>query len=254
MSQATEQIKQLLEQCSEAERRAVLNYLRARLPQHPLEREWGLSADVILSAIARSSDLTLRGVRGVIAEAVFEAEVLPSLENWQPQPLVGDFSYDFLIAKQEMPDTKVRIQVKLQRSKDHRPMLARQGNKLFPEGMYTVEVQKTRGGIDPTTRESTRPYHFGEFDILAVNMHPSTQNWSRFMFTVSNWLVARPEALDLIAKFQPVPQAPTEFWTDRLETCIGWFLSGEKKRLFDIEAAMRNFAQRKAERKSEEER
>lgn len=121
-------------------------------------------------------------------------------------------------------------------------MLAREGNKLYPTDMYTVEVQKTRGGVDPATKEDTRPYRFGEFDILAVNMQPSTQDWNRFMFTVSDWLVARPDDLTLIAKFQPVSQTPNEFWTDRLDTCITWFFDGKNKRLFDIEAAIRNYA------------
>jgi hypothetical protein len=245
VSQATEKIQQLIDQCSEAEKRAVFKYLRSRLPQHPLERDWGINAEVILSAIARSSDLTLRGVRGVIAEAIFEAQVLPSLGGWRAVAFTGDLSYDFLIENQVEPPRRIRIQVKLQRMKVHRPMLASEGNKLYPEDMYTVEVQKTRGGIDPATNEDTRPYRFGEFDILAVNMHPSTQDWNRFMFTLSEWLVARPKNLNLIAKFQPVAQKPNESWTDRLDTCIGWFLSGEAKRLFDIEAAMRNFTRKK---------
>jgi hypothetical protein len=245
MSKATDQIQQLIGQCSEAEKRAVFEYLRARLPQHPLEREWGVNAEVVLSAIARSSDLTQRGVRGVIAEAIFDAQVLPSLEGWRATAFMGDLPYDFLIENQADPQKRIRVQVKLQRMKAHRPMLASEGNKLFPQDMYTVEVQKTRGGIDPATKEDTRPYHFGEFDILAVNMQPSTHEWASFMFTVSDWLVARPDDLGLVAKFQPVPQQPNEFWTDRLDTCIGWVLGGEKKRLFDIEAALRNFAERK---------
>ncbi len=225
MSQATEAIQQLIDQCSEVEKRAVLEYLRSRLPQHPLERDWGISADVILSAIARSSDLTLRGVRGVIAEAIFEAQILPSLVGWRAVSLTGDLAYDFLIEDQTKPPRQIRIQVKLQRMKVHRPMLACKGNRLYPEDMYTVEVQRTRGGkkrggSNTITEEDTRPYHFGEFDILAVNMQPSTQNWNHFMFTVSKWLVARPDNLTLIAKFQPIAHRPNEFWTDRLDTCI----------------------------------
>lgn len=245
MTETTDRIKQLLDECSEAEKRSVLDYLRTRLPQHPLERDWGVSAEVILSAIARSSDLTLRGVRGVIAEAIFETQAITSLRGWSAKAFTGDLPYDFLIEDKAQPPKQIRIQVKLQRMKAHRPMLAREGNKLYPSDMYTVEVQKTRGGIDPATNEDTRPYRFGEFDILAVNMQPSTQDWSRVMFTVSEWLVARPENMNLIAKFQPVPQQTTEFWTDNLETCIKWHLSGEKKRLFDIEAAIRNSAIRK---------
>lgn len=245
MSKATDEIKQLIDQCSEAERLALLEYLRVRMPQHPLEQEWGISAEIILSAIARSSDLTLRGVRGVIAEAVFERHVLPSLQGWRAMSFTGDLPYDFLIENQSDPAGRIRIQVKLQRMKAHKPMLAREGNKLYPQDMYTVEVQKTRGGIDPATKEDTRPYRFGEFDILAVNMQPSVHDWTSFMFTVSEWLVARPENLNLVAKFQPVAQKPNEFWTDNLETCIGWFLAGDKKRLFDIETAIRDFTSRK---------
>jgi hypothetical protein len=245
VSETTDTITRLIDQCSEIEKLALLEYLRTHLPQHPLERNWGVSAEIILSAIARSSDLTLRGVRGVIAEAIFETQAITLLQGWNAKAFTGDLPYDFLLENQSEPPKQISIQVKLQRMKDHRPMLAREGNKLFPSDMYTVEVQKTRGGIDPATNEDTRPYRFGEFDILAVNMQPSTQDWKQFKFTVSDWLVARPENLNLIAKFQPVPQEPNEFWTDNLQTCIGWFLAGEKKRLFDIEAAMQEFSSRK---------
>lgn len=40
--------------------------------------------------------------------------------------------------------------------------------------MYVVETPRTRGGKDLTSGEDTRPYRYGEFDILAVSMHPST--------------------------------------------------------------------------------
>ena len=57
-------------------------------------------------------------------------------------------------------------------------------NRHYPQDMYVVEVQKTRGGFDPQTNEDTRPYRFGEFDILAVITHPSTHDWNRFLFTL----------------------------------------------------------------------
>ncbi len=117
MSKVTENIKQLIEQCSEAEKLAIFEYLRARLPQHPLEREWGITSDIILTAIARSSDLTQRGVRGVIAEAVFEAQTLPRLRGWNATGFTGDLPYDFLIEDNSKPPKKIRIQVKLQRMK-----------------------------------------------------------------------------------------------------------------------------------------
>ena len=74
MSESLEAISNLIDECSEEDRRALKLYLQ-RLVPHPLERAWGIDADTILSAISRSSDLTKRGVRGIIAEAVFVNEV-----------------------------------------------------------------------------------------------------------------------------------------------------------------------------------
>jgi hypothetical protein len=41
-----------------------------------LEEKWNIPAEVILEAIARSQDITLRGIRGVIAELCFLLYVL----------------------------------------------------------------------------------------------------------------------------------------------------------------------------------
>ena len=101
--------------------------------------------------------------------------------------------------------------------------------------MFVVEVQKTRGGIDLQTNEDTRPYRFGEFDILAVNMHPSTRDWQRFLFTLSRWLLPRNPDANLVEIFQPVPSAPNVAWTDSLQTCLGWLAGGEDRRILDID-------------------
>ena len=113
-------------------------------------------------------------------------------------------------------------------------MFASQANRHFPDDMYVVEVKKTRGGIDPKTGEDTRPYRFGEFEILAVNMHPSTNDWHQFRFTVANWLLPRYEDQALIEIFQPVSREPNEFWTDRIEICLEWVDTGKQKRILDI--------------------
>ena len=95
--------------------------------------------------------------------------------------------------------------------------------------MYVVETQKTRAGIDRRTGSSTRPYRFEEFDVLAVAMHPSTNRWDTFMYTVANWLLPRPEEPSEILKFQPVPVAPNRDWTDTFETAAKWFRSQRQK-------------------------
>ena len=231
MSESIKRLKALIDACSAEEQAALLDYLKERHPKHPLEAQWGVSADVILSAISRSNDLTQRGVRGIIAEAIFERHILPEATGWKSVGFSDDSPYDFLIRS----DTReVRIQVKLQRRKKQQAMLASEANIHYPDDMYVAEVQKTRGGKNTTTGENTRPYRFGEFDILAVNMHPSTNDWHQFRFTVGNWLLPRHEDPALIAIFQPVARDPNEFWTDRLETCLAWLAAGEQKKILNI--------------------
>jgi hypothetical protein len=224
-------INALLGQCSRDERREMLRVLRQEFPIHDLERKLNTSAEVILEAIDRSSDLTLRGVRGVIAEAAFKEYVVnPMLERgWKDIPIDGNPAFDFLL---ETPaGLKVKIQVKMQRQKTQRPMRAIEANRTLFAGaseMWVVETQKTRGGKDSEGND-TRPYRFGEFDVIAVSLHPSTNNWSQFFYTVANWFIPDPADNSKIFKFQPVAMKPNGDWTDRLENCVEWFQSGMKK-------------------------
>lgn len=249
MSETLEAAKRVLAQCTDEERIILLDYLKKRQPRHPLEQEWSVGAEIILSAISRSSDLTKRGVRGIIAEAIFERYVLGTLKTWGAVSFVDDRPYDFLIRSKTSQPRDVRIQVKLQRMRQQQPMLASQANRHYPAEMYVVEVQKTRGGIDLQTNEETRPYRFGEFDVLAVNMHPSTRDWNRFLFTLSNWLVPRSPNTALIEIFQPGSQLANEYWTDYLETCLEWFSSGLQKRILDIDPKLLERKRRKPKHK-----
>lgn len=244
MSESLEAISKLIDECTEEDRRALKSYLR-RLVPHPLEREWGIDADTILSAISRSSDLTKRGVRGIIAEAVFVDEVIPTVavSGWQAVAFDGDHPYDALLKKGELV---ARIQVKLQRLEEGAPKLYYP--KHYERGsLFVVEVQKTRTG-EKTTKQSlpgtgttviatglvtmnTRPYRFGEFDILAVNMHPSCGSWRNFRYTVASWLLPRPSNAELIEVFQPVASIPNHVWTDDLGTCLRWYEEAKQIRV-----------------------
>jgi len=224
-------INELLGQCSRDERREMLRILRQEFPIHELEKKLNISAEVILEAIDRSSDLTLRGVRGVIAEAAFkEYVVFPLVEQgWRDLPINGNPSFDFLLGAPSGLEAK--IQVKMQRKKNQLPMRAVAANKkLFGAAteMWVVETQKTRGGKD-SKGKATRPYRFGEFDIIAVSLHASSNDWSQFRYTVANWLIPDPKDSELIFKFQPVAMSANDDWTDRLDTCVEWFKSGKKK-------------------------
>jgi len=244
MTEALAAITKLIDECPEADRKSLKLYLR-KLAPHPLERAWGIDAETILSAISRSSDLTKRGVRGIIAEAVFVNEVIPTVagSGWQPIDFGGDHPYDALLKKGELA---ARIQVKLQRLEEGIPKLYYP--KHYEKGsLFVVEVQKTRTGerISKTTllgtgttattgqpvTESTRPYSFGNFDILAVNMHPSSGNWRNFRYTVASWLLPRRAKPDLVEIFQPVAAIPNDVWTDDLNTCLSWYEDAKQSRV-----------------------
>ncbi|HEY0078400.1 MAG TPA: hypothetical protein VGB73_07115 [Pyrinomonadaceae bacterium] len=223
-----EEIKRLLSLCTEDQRREILLHLRRSIPIHPIEAKLNTQAEVILEAIDRASDLTLRGIRGIIAEAAFAVEVAGKLEGWKDVTPLGDFPYDFLL---EDAIGRVRIQVKMQRRKSGRSMMANEASKFLSPNLFVAETQRTRGGVDKATGENTRPYRFGEFDILAVSMHPSTNDWNSFMYTVADWLLPRNENPKLLMKFQPVASIPNDDWTNEFLTCVSWLRLGEKKRI-----------------------
>lgn len=221
MNEPMEKLRNLIDQCTEQNRKDLKRYL-SRLSPHQLETEWGIDADTILSAINRSSDLTKRGVRGIIAEAVFVDEILPtvSISGWQSVEIDGGRPFDALLKKN---DLSARIQVKLQRLEKGLPKLYYP--KYYAEGsLFVVEVQKTRTGerktigripatgktssMTETATEQTRPYSFGDFDILAVSMQPSSKNWRNFRYTVASWLLPRSGDERLIEIYQPVAAKP----------------------------------------------
>jgi hypothetical protein len=259
MSESLEAISKLIDDCCEEDRRALRLYLQRLLP-HPLEREWGIDSDTILSAISRSSDLTKRGVRGIIAEAVFVNEIVPTVADsgWQSVDFSGDYPYDALLKKDERA---ARVQVKLQRLEEGVPKLYYP--RHYEKGsLFVVEVQKTRTGertakqtppgaeTAVTTAESvtvsTRPYSFGDFDILAVNMHPSSGSWRNFRYTVASWLLPRSSNKSLIEVFQPVAAIPNDVWTDDLGTCLSWYEGAKQSRVLNELVHLRKAAQKSA--------
>jgi len=180
--------------------------------------------ELILEAIARSPDLTQRGVRGVIAEAAFvQSVVLPlTSQGWKDQTPSGDHPFDFQLVDGTSP---VKVQVKMQRREKGVPKLWKSDKRFF-----VVETQKTRSGTD-SSGKSTRPYRFNEFDILAVSLQASSGDWSRFRFTVANWLLPRPKDATLIEVFQPVPSAANTDWCDSFLTAVDWFRQKRKNRI-----------------------
>ena len=56
-----EKIRALLAKCSADERRQIFDELRATIPIHSFETRMNAKAEVILEALDRAGDLTLRG-------------------------------------------------------------------------------------------------------------------------------------------------------------------------------------------------
>jgi len=224
-----EELERLLARCTAEQRREIFDLLRLEFPIHPIETKLNAQAEVILEAIDRASDLTLRGIRGVIADAAFEVHVVKHLSNWTDKTPRGDYPFDFLL---QDAIGFVKVQVKMQRSKEQRPMMANEARRHLPSNMYVVETQRTRGGTDPATGENSRPYRFNEFDILAVSMHPSCNDWSQFFYTVTRWLLPDPSNENYLLKFQPVSKSPNDMWTNDFDTCVSWFRSGENKKIW----------------------
>jgi DNA-binding transcriptional ArsR family regulator len=221
------QIRQILAACSEPQREEIIKLLRAEYRTHRIERDWNTSAEIVLEAIARSGPLTQRMFKGILAEAAFKVEVLDKLNGWQEITPPGTHAYDFAVRG---GDQTVTIQTKLQRKQGGKPFMYRIPGKRGPDSaFFVVETQKSRKGTDRTSGQSTRPYRFGEFDLLAVSMEPATGDWSQFRFTVGRWLIPRLEDPALIAIYQPVSLEPNEDWTDSLVTAIQWLRSGGQK-------------------------
>jgi len=227
----TDEIKRLLQECTPEERRAIFGHLRQEFHIHPLEDELNAKAEVVLSALARAGALTMRGVRGVIAEAGFITEVITRgpTGRWQDVTPSGNHPFDFLLGDLT---GQVRIQVKLQRQKAHRPLMGNEAPRYcaFPADLFVVETQRTRGGTS-STGVKTRPYRFGEFDLLAVCLHPSTGNWTEFVYTVANWLLPNPRSPDNMMTYQPVSAKESDGWTADFERCVSWFRTGHRRRI-----------------------
>ena len=213
-------IRELLAQCSPEEQAALFHEMRARHLIHEFEEIIGAPAEMILEAVHRAPELTRRMLRGVIADAAFRQFAVHALAEagWRDVTPVGNFAYDYVL---DDGAGAVTVQVKLQRSERGAPVVKRGVRFGFGETVHIVETQKTRTGTDSDDNQ-TRPYRYGEFDILAVSIQPSTAKWDRYMYTLGRWLLPGRNKGEM-ATLQPVAMSPSEFWTDDFNTAAQWF-------------------------------
>lgn len=219
------QVRQILAMLTSDEQTELYRELKVIHGTHPMEAVLNLTSDEVLSAIQKmklQDGMPWRMLRGSLADLLFEIIVLPKLTGWANIHFSGDLPYDYKL--QNLAGEEVTLQIKLQRSIKNQPSVY---NKSAGKNMFAVETQRTRGGT--VNGVNTRPYRFGEFDILAVCMYPSTGRWDTYMYTVEKWLLPHATEINGLATFQPVAQRPNSDWTDSLEQSIEWLRSGEQK-------------------------
>ena len=215
-------IRELLRQCTAEEQEVIFRELRKLHVIHEFEAIIGAPAEMILEAVHRAPELTRRMLRGVIADAAFRTFTVASLRayGWNDVTPTGNFAYDYKLDDGAGP---VTVQVKLQRSERGAPVIRNGERFLFGPEVFMTETQKTRTGTDGADNQ-TRPYRYGEFDVLAVSMQPSSGKWDGFMYTLGRWLLPGKKTGE-IATLQPVAKTPNEFWTDDFRVAAGWFRS-----------------------------
>lgn len=218
--QIVSEVRDLLARCTPDERSLIFRELRALHSIHPFEEEMNAPAEMILEAVHRAPELTRRMLRGVIADAAFRTFIVKDLvtRGWRDVTPEGNFSFDYRL---ENDLGAITIQVKLQRSERGHPV-EKDGKRYGFDGqVFMTETQRTRTGQDGDAKQ-TRPYRYGEFDVLAVSMQPSSQRWDAYMYTLGRWLLPG-KAEDEMHTLQPVTKTPGEFWTDDYEVAARWF-------------------------------
>jgi len=210
----------LLAQCTPEQRALLFRELRATHQIHEFEAVIGAPAEMILEAVHRAPELTRRMLRGVIADAGFRTFVIAALEpyGWRNVTPGGNFAYDYKLDDVVGP---VTVQVKLQRSERGSPVVRNGARYGTASEVFITETQKSRTGTDGEDNQ-TRPYRYGEFDILAVSMQPSTGRWDRYMYTLGRWLLPGKKEGEM-GTLQPVSKVPGNFWTDDFRTAAQWF-------------------------------
>ena len=223
-------LRDLLTKCSPEDQATLFRELRALHQIHEFESVIGAPAEMILEAVHRAPELTRRMLRGVIADAAFRQFVVPAVAaaGWRDITPPGNFAYDYALDDGAGP---VTVQVKLQRSEVGVPVVQKGTRYGLGETVFITETQKTRTGTkkpkkgvsdDVIEEIKTRPYRYGEFDLLAVSMQPSTGKWDQFMYAPGRWLLSGKRDGEM-ATFQPVEMQPGEFWTDDFRTAAQWF-------------------------------
>lgn len=207
-----EKLLLILRRCDKTQLNILSKKLNIDSYYHPIEDIIKVKPDILLNALMRSSYITLNGIRGIIAESTFNDILDKSFKSFKSLPTGAENPYDFLLE-----DTlgQIRVQIKLQRKLDNLPWIRKNGHAV-------VETYKTRSGKNKDG-ESTRPYRYGEFDLLGVCMEPSHGRWDSFLYIPQKFLEPDKINFKYLNKYQSVPLTPKDNWNNNLKESIDLF-------------------------------
>jgi hypothetical protein len=176
---------------------------------HPLEGSLNASAKDILDAISSGFRAQV-DVKGKLAELY----LFRALQTLQKQGVISELRWsdkdgepDFFLSYKAH---QLTIQCKNVRS-------GQQRCKGAETGSFRVELQKTRGGIDPETGEKTRLYRPDEFDVVAACLFNQKTVWE-YLYAAAKDLARHRKQPDRLEVMHPIRQPAAPPWhADLLE-------------------------------------
>ena len=163
---------------------------------HPLEEEYGLTAEEILTAVNKRFRLKV-ALEGAVAEVRFERKLRElkdsgTVHRYEEHDL--DDYPDFTVWPSEGgPELKVEVK----NIRDSKEAYRERGRVVA----YKVELQKTRRGEDP----SSRYYDTDRFDVVAVCLGKKTGDWGQFFYAKTSDLERSPKYPNKLNVMHRVP-------------------------------------------------
>lgn len=169
---------------------------------HQLERDFGLSSAEILDIIATRTRLAV-AVRGGVAEHHLERVLRADPAVAAVARLDQDAQHDFDVTL--TGGRQIRVECK-NVSPDR-----------YADGVFRVEVQKTRASLGDT---ASRFYRVDQFDVVAACLYAPTRTWE-FRYRATDRLLRHPRFPERLAALQRVDQAWAVTLADTDPTGVG---------------------------------
>lgn len=223
MLQAVNMVRQLLDECSDGDR-----------------REWKSHTQTILEAITTSHPAE-RAVHTAIAAGFLNNVVLSRMrERGWTHKAVRLHKTHFIVV--EANETVVRVMVTILQWEK-----GKLRHTVSPQGdLYQARIPASLMGprhsrlksctADPKRQKKPlRALSFTEFDILAVSMQPLTRRWSDFRYALSRMLAPHKDSAESISPVQWLPSTTSHSWTSDFNICLSWHLQALAKKTLPLE-------------------